>query len=361
MAGQWALGRQSLDEAFAFADRVGDIALREYLAASELQLRLHTDPSLEIDEFVEVTSRCLQVLDRVRATTYAARVRLVLAWAYALQGQACEAERLVLQNLKQFPQKQLLPTLWLCGPLHVDQAVRRCEGFLAGTLDPRASASVYRALALLNAMTGKFDDARELISRSQKILQELGLAVMAATASAVGAPIEFLAQDPAEAERLLRTSLKDLDRLGATHDRGGLAAYLAEALYEQGRISEARAALESAAERTAQDVVYVVRIRTIRAKLLANDGDHKKAAATAQEAVRIADSTDSTNLRAEARFSLGQVLKKGEHRSEAASTFRDSVERFEAKGNVVASRRAHAELSDVSADVPEPRERLRRA
>jgi tetratricopeptide (TPR) repeat protein len=171
---------------------------------------------------------------------------------------------------------------------------------------------------------------------------------MAATTSAVGAPIEFLAQDPVEAERLLRSGLKDLERLGATHDTGGLAAYLAEALYQQGRISEARSALESATERAAQDVVYVVRIRTMRAKLFAHDRLPEKAVMTAQEAVRIADSTDSPNLRAEARFNLGEVLAEcGAGSEAAASTFRDAVQLFDAKGNMVAARRTQAKVSQL--------------
>jgi len=252
---------------------------------------------------------------------------------------------LVLENLKEFPQKQLLPTLWLCGPLHVNEAVRKCEAFLAEQLDPRASASGYRALALLNAMVGHFDDARELINRSRKILQELGLAVMAATASVVGAPIEFLARDPEEAERLIRSGLKELERLGATHDRGGLAAYLAEALYQQGRISEARVALESASERAAQDVIYVVRIRAMRAKLLAHDRVDAEAVSTAHEAVGIADSTDSPNLRADARFTLAEVLDECGMRAEAMSAFRDAMKLFDTKGNIVAVRRTQAELS----------------
>ena len=194
-------------------------------------------------------------------------------------------------------------------------------------------------------MVGEFAGAREQARRNREILEELGLTVMAATSSSVSAPIELLAGKPREAERQLRAGLNELRELGATLDAGGLAAYLADALYEQGRVREAWAALETATSGVAHDVVYAVHIRTVRSKLLVHDRRWSSAISTAKEAVAIADTTDSPNLRGEARFYLGFALGGAGENQRARRAFAAALKLLAEKGNLVSAARAESSLN----------------
>ena len=60
----------------------------------------------------------------------------------------------------------------LIGPLPVEQAIRRCEQI--GAREPSLEAFLATDLAYLEAMRGRFDEARAAYRRSHEILLELG-------------------------------------------------------------------------------------------------------------------------------------------------------------------------------------------
>ena len=88
-------------------------------------------------------------------------------------------------------------------------------------------------------MAGRFADARELSSHSRAILEDLGLTLMLPTLDGWTGQAELLAGDPAAAERLWRRAYQALEGLGEKGNLSTIAAYLAEALYSQGRYDEA--------------------------------------------------------------------------------------------------------------------------
>jgi hypothetical protein len=95
------------------------------------------------------------------------------------------------------------------------------------------------SLAGLHAMSGRFDEARELFACGRAIVDELGLKVWLAGFSLVASDIEMLAGGPGTAEAHLRAGYEALQGMG---DRGLLstvAAALARAIYAQGRYEEA--------------------------------------------------------------------------------------------------------------------------
>jgi ATP/maltotriose-dependent transcriptional regulator MalT len=272
-----------------------------------------------------------------------------LAWAYALGGQYRTSEHLigeaVASPLNTGDPRTLLPSVWLDGPLHVPDVILRCEGLLRSDPPPRTVASCYRALAVLRAMQGKFEAARELTSENRRILQELGLAVLDAGSAYVEGTIELLAGDPRSAEQVLRVGVAELELLGETMHAANLAALLARALLEQGRDDEVEAILASAHKASALEVSSRVTFRAVLAQLLARTGFQRRAKLVGREAVAMADETESPDLQASARSALAQVFIACGHDARGQAELGRALALYEQKGNLVEAARTRALLS----------------
>ena len=110
--------------------------------------------------------------------------------------------------------------------------------------------------------------------QSRATLEELGWRFDAALTSAIASgPVELIAGDAGAAEAELR---RDYDALAAMGERNYIsttAAFLAEALYRQGRDEEALVMTEQSEEIAAADDVATQYLwRSVRAKLLARRG-----------------------------------------------------------------------------------------
>ena len=104
------------------------------------------------------------------------------------------------------------------GPTPVPEAIEECSRIVAdATGDRRTEGLVLGALAHLEAMRGEFDRARELSARARSTLEELGNSVLAVSTSLEAGAVELLAGNPAEAERLIRSDVAELERMGAAY------------------------------------------------------------------------------------------------------------------------------------------------
>src|SRR5262249_10195556 len=159
------------------------------------------------------------------------------------------------------------------GPIPVAAATRRCRS-LVESADLAGEANVVVFLAGLEAMRGRFAEARLLVDRAEALYDDLGEAALAhGNCGTVRGQIELLAGDPVAAEDALRTSYEALGLMGDRAYVATRAAELAEAVYRNGRLEEAWRLTETA-EVTggADDVPTQFLWRTVRAKLLACDG-----------------------------------------------------------------------------------------
>jgi predicted ATPase len=232
------------------------------------------------------------------------------------------------------------------GPLPVDEGIARCKEFAdAAAGEPATQAFCSCERAVLEAMHGDFDTARELLTAGRQALDELGQPVWVAVTGQEAFFVEMLAGDPAAAAATLRQSYESLSGMGERSFRSTIAGLLAHALCELGEDDEAdqfsRACEEAAAE---EDVFSQVLWRSARAKVLARRGEADAAEATAREAVAIADRTDLLNTQADALLDLAEVLARAGRSDEARAAARDAAERFERKGNLPSLERAR-ELS----------------
>jgi hypothetical protein len=234
----------------------------------------------------------------------------------------------------------------LFGPLRVSRAIRRCKEVLARVPEQeRMAGAACRALAVLKAMEGRFDEARGFVARDQAILDDLGLRYQRAGAAEGYAMVEFLAGDPAGAEWILRSSYETLREMRETVALANVAALLAQALYAGGRYAEALRLTEISEEAAGPDDLSAqVLWRGPRAKVLARRGRSRKARDLAAEAATLAAKTDFLNTRADALIDLAEVLRLARQNQEAASAVEQALGLYERKENRVSAARARVLL-----------------
>jgi tetratricopeptide (TPR) repeat protein len=208
-----------------------------------------------------------------------------------------------------------------------------------------AEVGVLEALASLEAMRGRFDEARDLHGRGGRTYAELGQKARLARLTAVGTRIELLAGDRAAAERELRAAYAIYEASGERAYLAAVSASLARLLCELGRYDEA-GQLAEIAERTAArgDLTTQVRRRAAQAKVLAQRGALDEAEALARAAVTLTDGTEFPDWRADTLLDLSEVLRSAEHTEQANTAIREAVRLYDSKGNLVSADKARALL-----------------
>jgi tetratricopeptide (TPR) repeat protein len=223
------------------------------------------------------------------------------------------------------------------GPTPVAEAIRTC----AKQRDECEGHPVYAALldlyeAYLEALDGRFDDARARAAASRRPMETLGRRILLGSQRRYAGKIEMLAGDPAAAERLLRDGLRTLREFGERGNAASVAADLARALQALGRDAEADAtAVEACELGNRDDVELQVIARIARAGAKAALGFGEEALAIAREAVDLAERTDALTMRGNALLTLGRVLAAAGVYGEAAEAARRALELFDEKGNRV--------------------------
>jgi len=222
--------------------------------------------------------------------------------------------------------------------------VSLCEEVLARSGGhPLAEARAYRGLASSRAMEGRFDEARDHVRRSRRILDELGLRLRAAFASEAAGFVEMLAGDPAAAEAELRSGFEAAEEVGELGYRATAAGLLSQAVLAQGRLDEAEALTRTAEEAAAaDDLTTQILWRGVRGRVLSERGEDAQAEILAREATSVAAETDDVNMRADALVDLAHVLRAAGRDAEAIAEASRAVEFYEGKGNAVATSRARS-------------------
>ena len=243
-----------------------------------------------------------------------------------------------------------LASALLYGPTPVATALERCEELLDEATDLAGRANVLAFMGGLEAIDGRFDDARDHVADAATTYQEIGEVYAGANFSGrVLGRIEMLAGEPASAAHLLEGCCATLERM---HDAAGLstvAAELADALYVQSRYEEAESWLDLAQKHAAsEDVSAQWSWRRTRAKLLARAGTFPEAEAIAGEAVRIASRTDALSDHGVVLLDLAEVLRLADRPADAAKRVEEALRLFERKGNRVSADAAQALLSELT-------------
>jgi class 3 adenylate cyclase/tetratricopeptide (TPR) repeat protein len=202
----------------------------------------------------------------------------------------------------------------------------------------------HRATAL--AMLGRFDEARATLAELRAERAERGGGLLGILSAVAAIQIELLAGDPAAAVLPGEELCQLYEELGHQGFLSWAAGKLAQIYYALGRLEDADAWAERAAEVVASDDPDTL-WRQVRAKVLARHGEHAEAERLARKAIDISDATDMLNAQADAYADLAEVLALGGSSAIAAKALEQAVARYERKENIVMAERVRARLAET--------------
>jgi predicted ATPase len=344
-----------LDEARLVAARIGDEQAESRVLVQLQFLRLLQVSAGGIEEAALAVQRVIPVFERCddhHGLCSARRLEAWLHWNEARAAAASEAWERAAADASSAGDDHaraeiltwIASALWF-GPTPVVEGIRRCEEIrseVSGHLD--AEALTLRHLAGLHAMNGHFDLARSLLATSNGVFEDLGLTLNAAT-SHNEALIEMLAGDYAAAEASLRAGFEALTQMGEQAFLSTTAAFLARAVFAQGRVDEAEELAQRSAKLAATgDLLTQVLWRGVQARVLARRGRLDGAEEFAREAVALAEQTDFVVYRGDALVDLAHILHDAGRTEEAAAAAAGGLQLHEHKGNLVTAAKIRTDL-----------------
>jgi tetratricopeptide (TPR) repeat protein len=236
----------------------------------------------------------------------------------------------------------------LYGPTPVGEAIARCKQTLEQAATNRKMQGFITLLsAPLYAMQGDFETARRLYRDARATFEEIGATLYDARTSIESSTVELLAGDPTAAERELRHDYATLDGIGERYLRSTVAGILASVLCLQGRADEAAAFLAVAEEiATKDDVESQALCRSVKATILARDGQLPEADESARAAVELLKRTDALVKLGDALFVRARVLEQAGRTPERDAALDEAAALYRLKGNVVSERAARRALRE---------------
>jgi tetratricopeptide (TPR) repeat protein len=352
-----------LTEAMSLADQAGDERVRASARLNRATLALYANPDAErgVQDLAAAAEEAAQVF-----AVHEDHAGLAHAWAelakvhwttcrYAAMEEvldrALSEATLAGDRYEQALIRSFLARAALLGPMPVEPAITRCGIILAeASGNPFHEAVAGVMIGGLEAMRGRFDQARVHFERSRAGFRDLGHTRWLAALAVWSGPAELLAGAADRAEGQLRESYEALRAMG---DRGLLspvAAFLAQALYDQGSYGDADGFAAVSEECASRDDLFPhVVWRGVRARVLARDGERERAATLAREAVELARRTDSPNLQGDACLNLAEALRLVGDDAESVEWVEQALALYEAKGNLASARVAHGLLAGASA------------
>ena len=351
--GYVAEGRGALEDAFELADRRPPRAL---LGLCTLRVLSGTSEGV-LEDAREAMRACEELGDDFSLAQAWNLLGRIEGGAMGHMRQAEEAFRNALSYAERgnYPAERAEAIGWLLlstvlGPAPAAQGIVLCDEFAQSEKDdPTIQAWCSVARAVLEAMRGEFERARELLAAGTSALEALGLTVWAANTAQEAFLIENIAGTPAAATETLLRGYETLDRMGERGLLSTVAGFLAQALYAQGDYEDAARFSRASEDAAATDDVFSQMLwRISRARILVRQGDIERAEALAQEAVRLGEATDLVNTRADMLCDLAEVLSLAGRREDAVPALAQAARMYEQKGNSPGHERALALAADAS-------------
>jgi class 3 adenylate cyclase/tetratricopeptide (TPR) repeat protein len=355
-SGELARAETVLREAAERAHEAGDVRLEWRALLQRSFLNRYTHFEAGADELLAVAERAIRAFEEVKDEVGLSRAWRLVAEAHWTRCQIGRMESCLEQALaharRAGEEQEILLILdglaraALVGPTPVDEAIRRCESILEQASGSRTLEAVVAMIqAYLEAMRGRFGEARALYEDASAKLEDLGQVVYLAALRAWIGEIEMLAGNVRAAERFRRQAYEALAGLNEKGILSTVAAYLAETLVAQGRDEEAAGFTVVSEEAAASDdVTSQILWRSARAKVLSRRGKLEEAEELAAEAVVLAEEADAPNLHGDALISRAEVLDAAGRADEAAASVAEAVRLYESKGNVASASFARLRL-----------------
>jgi class 3 adenylate cyclase/tetratricopeptide (TPR) repeat protein len=311
------------------------------LAALGLAVMQNSTRSTELSISVREFERLGRILDRVGDVAGARLAEASTAFALFALGRAGEAAARTGPLLDLGPSDDLWYDVaadsWrgsiLWGPTPVDEAIGaiRAHPERAGVRGNTAASS--RSIAVLEALRGRFAEAREATGRARARFEELGNRHLLAMLRSVEGEIARLAGDLEAALKMQIASYEALTASGHRSFASTIAVEAASILLDlddpDGAWRYATIALETS---SSDDAVSQAGGRAVQARVLSRRGEHEAAEALAREAEAIMARTDYLWLHGDVVVHLAHVLREGGRTDEAVAAARQAVALYAQKG-----------------------------
>jgi class 3 adenylate cyclase/tetratricopeptide (TPR) repeat protein len=232
----------------------------------------------------------------------------------------------------------------------IDTALARIDEIARLTTGAsRVDVTLLRCRAELELALGRRESAIEFADAAAQLAQDLGLALALHTGIArVRGRLASEAGDLPTAERLLRNAADALDDMGDVGHLVSMLPYLADALYELGRIEEIADTIDRATPTVIDDDLDGrVGMRRARAKLHASRSDLDQAERVIREALELVERTDFLPLHCEVLSDLADLLLLLERPAEAIATLETALALHERKGATGYAERTRVRLAGL--------------
>ena len=346
-----------LDEAIALAQRAGHRAAEMRAKVTGWQLMGLTDPGVTMDFVERKLHEALGVFEELGDAAGQGRCWYLLGqhkvWR-ARSGEAAEAlERSAAyaRAAGDFRTETLslawVPFNMVFGPASPEETIARCDHLMEDLPERRglrARALIARGTSL--GMLGMYSEARRSIAEGRTAALELGQNLEWAITSMGAGMVELWAGHPDAAEQMLREGFESLQAMGETGYFSTAAAFLAEAVYRQGRLDEALE-LTVISERAAapDDVDSLAPLRATRAKVLATRGAFELATRLAEQALELGERFEAPVQTGELLMAAAEVYRLSGARDRSEEALRRALSCFERKGHLVLAAEARSQLS----------------
>ena len=216
----------------------------------------------------------------------------------------------------------------------VDEGLAWLEGLLRAEPENRTlDANLSGFVTVLEAMSGRVDEARRHIAETRALARDLGLIWQAGVQELLSGYVELLAGDPVAAERDMRTAAQVFREIGEGWFLSTVAVDLPRAVYEQGRYDDAMALLDDIDEVPAPtDREWQIKRTGVPARLLARRGRLDEAEQLARQGVALGADCEFVGLHADVLLDLAEVLRLAGREEEAAATTGRGGEPVRAQG-----------------------------
>jgi class 3 adenylate cyclase len=236
-------------------------------------------------------------------------------------------------------------------PIPADAAIARAEQLLqTANGEPWAEAYILMPLSKLYAYAGRLAEARDAIARVRSVYDSSEAKIRRASGANVAGEIEQIAGDPAAAEQHLREAYETYRAMGERGYLSTVAGWLAEALYAQGRLGEARQMTEEAqAAAGSADIDAQARWRAVRAKVLTRAGQFPGAHTLLDEAEALVSPTRWAALQAQILMARAEVDRLAGAPERAAASLRAALRIYTDRHATPLADQAAAALAGLAA------------
>ena len=345
-----------LADARARARADGDRHVEWRVTVTRARIEMYRDPGgIDLDALTAETETAIEVLGELGDEAGLARAWMVLSdihWSKGRLRETSDAATRAAEYARRTGNRRevgwALGQNALCaihGPMPVADGLSWLERLLRAEPENRTlDANLSGFVTVLEAMSGRFDEARRHIEESRALARDLGLKWQAAVQELLSGYVELLAGDPVAAERDMRTAERAFREIGEGWFLSTVAVDLPRAVYEQGRYDDAFALLEAIDEAPAPtDREWQIKRTGVPARLLARRGRARGSREARSRGGRARGGQRVRRLHADVLLDLAEVLRLGGRSEDAAATAAEAVSLYERKGNVASARRARGE------------------